>query len=133
MTVWSGSGPEDGGYGVYMQRYDATGLRVGGPVLVNTTTLYSQRNPQIAVLETGGFAVVWDDTIPGVAGTRGIFIQAFGPSGARIGAETQVHGSGYSQTVTPLPSGGYVVTFTHSPESPFSTVSARLYDAAGNA
>lgn len=133
VTVWSGSGPEDMGYGVYMQRYDGSGSRVGGPVLVNTTTLYSQRNPQIAVLDSGGFAVVWDDTIPGVAGTRGVLIQAFGPSGARVGGESQVHASGYSQTVTPLPGGGYVVRFTHSPEYPFSTVSARLYDATGQA
>ncbi len=131
LTVWSGSGPEDRGYGVYLQRYDAAGARVGGPVLVNTTTLYSQRNPQIAVLESGGYAVVWDDTIPGLAGTRGVIAQTFDASGARVGGETQVHSSGYSQTVTALPGGGYVVTFTHSPESPFSTVSARLYDASG--
>lgn len=131
VTVWSGSGPEDIGYGVYLQRYDAAGARVGGPVLVNSTTLYSQRNPQIAILESGGYAVVWDDTIPGVAGTRGVIAQAFDASGARIGGETQVHASGYSQTVTALPGGGYVVTFTHSPESASATVSARLYDASG--
>lgn len=77
VTVWSGSGPEDRGYGVYLQRYDAAGARVGAPVLVNTTTLYSQRNPEIALLASGGYAVVWDDTVPRVAGTRGLSTQTF--------------------------------------------------------
>lgn len=131
VTVWSGSGPEDRGYGVYLQRHDATGARVGVPLLVNTTTLYSQRNPQIALLEGGGFAVVWDDTIPGVAGTRGLFTQAFDASGARVGGETQVSLDGYSQQIAALPGGGFVVTWTHAVDYPFSGVSARLYDASG--
>lgn len=131
VTVWSGSGPEDRGYGVYLQRYDGAGARVGGPILVNTTTVYSQRNPQIAVLESGGYAVVWDDTIPGVAGTRGLFTQTFDASGARVGGETQNSPDGGFQQISALPSGGYVVTWTHQVEYPFSVVSARIYDASG--
>ena len=131
VTVWSGSGPEDIGYGVYLQRFDAAGARVGGPVLVNTTTANSQRNPQIAGLETGGFAVIWDDTVPGAAGSRGLFLQAFDASGARVGGETQVSPDGSSQQIAALPGGGYVVTWTHPVEYPFTGVSARLFDTSG--
>lgn len=131
VTVWSGSGPEDRGYGVYLQRYDATGARVGGPVLVNTTTLYSQRNPQIALLESGGFAVVWDDSIPGVAANQGLFTQAFDASGGRVGGEAQVSSGGSFQQISAVAGGGYVVTWTHPVEYPFTGVSARLYDASG--
>ncbi|MGV3577624.1 hypothetical protein [Brevundimonas sp.] len=131
VTVWSGSGPEDRGYGVYLQRYDASGARVGGPVLVNTTTLYSQRNPEIALLEAGGYAVVWDDTIPGVAGTRGLFIQTFDASGARVGGETRNSPDGAFHQISAVAGGGFVVTWSHQVEYPFTTLSARLYDASG--
>lgn len=131
VTVWSGSGPEDVGYGVYLQRYDATGVRVGGPVLVNSTTINSQRNPQIAVLDSGGYAVVWDDTVPGVAGTRGLFTQVFDASGARVGGETRNSPDGGFQQISAVAGGGFVVTWSHQVEYPFTTVSARLYDASG--
>lgn len=131
VTVWSGSGVEDRGYGVYLQRYDEAGVRIGGPILVNTTTVYSQRNPQVAVLESGGFAVVWDDTIPGVAGSRGLFTQTFDASGARTGGETQVGPGGSTHQIAAMPDGGFVVTWTQSSEYPFTDVSARLYDASG--
>ena len=131
VTVWSGSGPQDIGYGVYLQRFDALGARVGDPVLVNTTTANSQRNPQIVTLQSGGFAVVWDDTIPGVAGTRGLFTQTFDASGTRVGGEVQISPDGYSQQIASLPGGGFVVTWTHAVDYPFTGVSARLFDASG--
>lgn len=131
VTVWSGSGPEDRGYGVYLQRYDASGARVGAPILVNTTTLYSQRNPQIALLDSGGYAVVWDDTIPGVAGSRGLFTQTFDASGARIGGETRNSPDGSFQQISAVAGGGFVVSWSHQVEYPFTVVSARLYDASG--
>lgn len=67
VTAWSGAGPTDSGYSVYLQRFDAAGARVGEEVLVNTTSIYSQQNPTIAALPSGGYAVVWDSIVPGGA------------------------------------------------------------------
>ena len=133
ITVWSGAGEPDQGYGVYLQRFDAAGARTGGATLVNTTTTNSQRNPGITLLANGGYAVVWDNTVPGQAGTLGVFGQVFDSSGVPVGGEIQINADGYSQQVTALAGGGFVVTWTHAVGSPLSGVSARLYDASGQA
>ncbi|WP_428152220.1 calcium-binding protein [Brevundimonas sp.] len=135
ITVWSGAGEPDQGYGVYLQRFDAAGVRVGGETLINTTTAYSQRNPQITLLANGGYAIIWDGTVPGGGAgdpaALGVFVQVFDVSGNRVGPETQVSTGGSSQQLTALPGGGFVVTWTHAVDYPFSGVSARIYDAAG--
>lgn len=135
LIVWSGAGEPDTGYGVYLQRFDAEGLPVGGEMLVNTTTVYSQRNPEVAVLASGGFVVTWDTTVPGGGpgdpAALGVFSQTFTAAGARIGPERQISGAGHSQTVTALADGGFVVSWTQAADDPWSTVMARLYDASG--
>lgn len=131
VTVWSGAGVGDGGYGVFLQRFDASGARVGGEILVNTTTANSQRNPQITLLADGGYAVVWDASIPGQTGSLGIFGQTFDASGTRVGGEVQISGVGSSQQMTALTGGGYVVTWTQPVDYPWSGVFARHVDAAG--
>ena len=137
LTVWSGSGQADPGYGVYLQRFDAAGGRVGAELLVNTTTLYSQQNPEVAVLASGGYVVTWDSIVPsgqpGDPAAIGVFTQTFDVAGARIGAETQVSGAGHSQRLAALPDGGYVVIWTQQIEYPTSSVLARRYDASGQA
>ena len=137
LTVWSGAGPEDTGYGIYLQRYDTEGEPVGPQRLVNTTTVMSQRNPEVTALANGGFVVTWDSTspsnLPADAATLGVFAQAFDGAGEPVGPETQVNGVGHSQRVTPLPEGGYVVTWVQHAGEPWSGVFSKRFDAAGQA
>lgn len=44
---------------VFFQRFDASGHKVGGEVLVNQFSKYQQRDPSIAVLPSGGFVIAW--------------------------------------------------------------------------
>lgn len=137
LTIWSGAGPTDLGYGVYLQRYDAGGGRVGGEVLVNTITVYSQRNPDVTVLPSGGYVVTWDGTVPGGGpgdpAALGVFVQAFDAAGGRIGPETQVSGVGLWQRVTALPDGGYVVAWAQHVDDLGFGVLAQRFDASGQA
>jgi VCBS repeat-containing protein len=51
---------QDGfGWGVYAQRYDAGGARVGDETQVNTSTADFEQNPSVAALPRGGFVVSW--------------------------------------------------------------------------
>lgn len=62
MVVWSGNGAQTGQVddsGVFAQRYDASGNKVGGEVLVNTTTTGVQSNPVISMADNGDFVVAW--------------------------------------------------------------------------
>ncbi len=131
VTVWSGAGVGDQGYGIFLQRFDARGIRVGGELLVNTITANSQRNPQITLLADGGYAVIWDDTVPGQTGSLGLFGQTFDATGARVGANVHISPVGSSQEMTALPGGGYVATWTQPVDYPWSGVFARRIDAAG--
>ena len=137
VTVWNGAGEQDQGYGIYLQRFDAAGNRVGEQGLVNTTTTYSQRHPAMTLLASGGYVVTWDNTVPGgQAGDPallGVFAQVFDASGTRIGPETQVSPLGSSQTVTALSDGSYLITWTQRVDELWSGVMAQRFDASGQA
>jgi len=137
LIIWSGAGQADQGYGIYLQRFNAAGERVGAETLVNSTTIYSQQNPEVTVLSSGGYVVAWDSIVPGGQpgdpAAIGVFVQAFDAAGARSGGETQVSGAGHSQRVAALPDGGFAVTWTQQLEYPTSSVLARLFDASGQA
>lgn len=135
VTVWSGAGPTDAGYSVYLQRYDVAGVRLGEEVLVNTTGIYSQQNPAVTALASGGYAVTWHSIVPGGgsgdASSLGVFVRTFDAAGIALGTDVQVSGQGSYQQIAALPGGGFVVWWTHAADYPFSAVSAQLYNAEG--
>jgi Ca2+-binding RTX toxin-like protein len=62
VVVWSGNGAQTGQVddsGVFAQRYDSSGNKVGGEILVNTTTTGTQSNPVISMADNGNFVVAW--------------------------------------------------------------------------
>jgi hypothetical protein len=59
VVVWQSDG-QDGSYGgVYGQRFDSNGNKVGSEFQVNTWTTGDQGAPSITSLSNGGFVVVW--------------------------------------------------------------------------
>ncbi|MGE3804412.1 MAG: hypothetical protein AB7K24_07050, partial [Gemmataceae bacterium] len=71
VVVWQSQGQDGSGWGIYGQRYDAAGNKVGNEFLVNTTTAGDQLDPAVAVDADGDFVVVWggNGSVPGVSGT----------------------------------------------------------------
>jgi hypothetical protein len=59
VTVWSSSVQDGSGFGIYGQRYDQNGAKVGTEFAINTITAGDQVTPKVAGLTDGGFAVVW--------------------------------------------------------------------------
>lgn len=59
VVLWSSSAQDGSMQGLYAQRFTGTGERLGGEFQVNETTLWNQRNPALAPLPNGNFAVVW--------------------------------------------------------------------------
>jgi Ca2+-binding RTX toxin-like protein len=103
-----------------------------GEVLVNTQTQGYQGNPAIVALTSGRYVISW-------SGSASTWAQMFGPDGARIGSEFQLHTpiTNYSAQaqMAPLPSGGFVVTwnrgYTGSGSPPDWFIGARIFDADG--
>ena len=89
VAVWAGNSGADGnGYGVYGQRFDSTGARVGGEFLVNQTTTGDQILPRIAVDGSGNFVVTWTDSQSGVTN---VYARLFNANATPAGSEFVVN------------------------------------------
>ncbi len=59
MVTWTSNTQDGSGFGVYGQRYDASGAAAGNETRINTTTLDSQQQPSIAGLVDGSIVVTY--------------------------------------------------------------------------
>lgn len=59
VVVWVSEGQNNGGRGIFGQRYNNAGGTIGAEFQVNTQTNGSQLNPSVAIDDTGGFVVAW--------------------------------------------------------------------------
>ncbi|APZ93269.1 PKD domain-containing protein [Fuerstiella marisgermanici] len=123
-------GPQDGdGYGVFAQRFDSGGNRVGGEFDVNATTAGDQGRPQVIGLADGGFVITWTgEDLDG----DGIFGQQYDASGVAVGGEFRVNtttaGDQKNQEVTSLSDGGYVVVWD---EAGVGEIRGQRYNSSG--
>jgi hypothetical protein len=114
VVVWQSSEQDGSAWGVYGQRYDSLGEKVGSEFRVNTTTASSQYEQDIAGLSDGGFIVTW--TSPDENGSgAGVFSQRFDALGNPVGGEEIINlttSNTQSQAVVAgLQDGGYVVAW----------------------
>ena len=82
--------PDGSDYGIFAQRYAASGAPVGGEFRVNTFTTAYQTAPRMATDSAGNFVVVWASD--GQDGSSyGIFGQRYAGTGAPLGGEFRVN------------------------------------------
>ncbi|HQD81682.1 MAG TPA: hypothetical protein PK929_01325 [Quisquiliibacterium sp.] len=118
-----GATGDTSGNAIKAQVYNAATQRVGGEILVNTTTFLTQDRQEVTALPGGGFVVVWQDYSVGwnpagevtngnFAGTK---LRVFDDNGANVSGEVAIPGP-FQQTprVAPLADGGFVVTWYYS-------------------
>jgi hypothetical protein len=136
VVAWM-SYPQDGsGWGVYGQRYDSAGTRVGGKFQVNTFTKFDQAYPRVSALTGGGFVVTWMSN--GQDGSSwGVYGQRYGGAGNRVGDEFQINtytgGSQSNPFAAGLDDGGFVVTWqSRFYDGRKAGVYGQRYDSAGN-
>ena len=108
------------------QIFAASGARVGGEILVNTTTAGQQWVPKVAGLAGGKFVIVWEDNSGGANGSSdddsgaATRAQLFASDGTRLGGEilvnTATESSQHSPHITALAGGGFVVIWEDESE-----------------
>ena len=127
-VAWA-SAREQGDYGVYLQRFDADGAKLGSETQVNTTTLLNQERPAIATLAGGGYVVTWWSDASS-SGAAGIYARIIGANGTAAGSEVHVNaasaGPQSAPTVTGLADGGYVIAWDGA-----SGIQAQRFDSHG--
>jgi hypothetical protein len=131
LITWesfSSSGSADGDrFGIFGQRYDATGNPVGVEFQINTRTDGDQFQPQVAVLDDGDLVVAWVDDNNDLSG-QGVFAQIIDPSGAPQTMEFRVNDQRISTQnqvdVAALDTGGFVIAWADSTTRPTAMAGA---------
>lgn len=90
VVTWISDGQDGSGYGVFAQRYNASGVRQGSEFRVNTFTTGDQDRPVIAMDSDGDFVVGWTSTDQD-GSQDGIFAQRYTAAGATSGTEFRVN------------------------------------------
>ncbi|OGU54991.1 MAG: hypothetical protein A2006_10205 [Ignavibacteria bacterium GWC2_35_8] len=60
VVAWDSWYQDGGDRGVYAQRFDLTGNKVGSEFSVNTTLAYSQAKPRVKYFSDGKFIIIWE-------------------------------------------------------------------------
>ena len=90
VVVWQSNGQDGYGYGVYGQRYNASGGPLGSEFGVNSYTDYDQMYPNVASDADGDFVVIWE-SVNQDGDSRGIYGQRFNAAGEILDSEFQVN------------------------------------------
>jgi hypothetical protein len=100
VIAWVSIGQDGSGSGVYAQRFNAAGNRLGGEFRVNTNTSQDQDSPAIAMDDRGNFVVVWQSM--GQDGfSLGIYGQRYDAAGNPMGGEFLVNTTTAGQEQAP--------------------------------
>ena len=91
VVVWASDKQDGSNYGVFAQRYDSGGNRLGAEFRVNSYTTANQANPVVASDAAGNFVVVWNSGGMKDGSQTGVFGQRFGSAGNKLGGEFQVN------------------------------------------
>jgi hypothetical protein len=134
VVVWDGGEQDGDGYGIFAQRIDADGAKVGSEFRVNSGTDGGQQLPAVASAGNGDFVVVWESYDDQDGDGYGIFGQRFTGDGTPNGEEFRVNAATmFSQekaAICAAPAGDFTVAWS-SPDEDGSGVFTRSFDAAG--
>ena len=138
VVVWANQNRDGSMQGVFGQKFNADGSKIGGTFQINQYTPYNQRTPALTALSTGGFAVAWASEVGSdLTGDFdiGIYGRVYDAAGA-IGNEFRVNG-GTNLCANPAIAanldGGFLVAWGESSTDPVRSwdVYARAFDGTG--
>ena len=133
VAVWQSFDQDGSGNGIFGQRFNAAGTKIGAEFPVNSSTFGDQADPRVAVDRAGSFVVVWRSSPlfdnPIVLGQR------FNASAEKVGPEFQVDTSTTDQNAPSVAfekGGGFVVVWRDATASG-NQIFGRRYDRVGAA
>lgn len=139
VITWQGSIAGSSNYGIFAQRYNATGQPVGSEFVANSFVSGGQRNPTTAMDANGNFVIAWSSTDQDLANPQsrfGIYAQRFNAAGEKTGAEFKINASANSYHSLPdiamNDAGEFVVTWQYK-EGTNWDVYAKRFSAGGTA
>ena len=136
IVTWTDESGQDGsGYGIYGQRYGASGSPFGEEFQINTHTNSTQTYPSVEALANGGYVVTWQSYSEHDGGQYDIAGQMFSASGEAVGDEFRINSTTYhyqyEPSVASLSDGGFVVTWWSYQQDGYYDVYGQRYDTNG--
>lgn len=117
VAAWQSNDQDTSGYGVYGQRFDLSGTKLGNEFKVHTYTVSGQERPAIGAYASGGFVTVWESYNEDGSGW-GIYGQRFAANGSKINnpfrVNTYIVSSQYTPDVATWSDGRFVVVWNSS-------------------
>jgi len=134
VITWT-QDPDLFGRGVFAQRFDAVGTRLGSEFKVSSWATATQSDSMIAMAHDGNFVVVWQDNIS-LDFAEGIYARRFDASGVPLGSDFHVNAysteNQFAANVAMSPGGDFVITWSsHEQDGDSNGVYAQRYNAAG--
>jgi hypothetical protein len=125
---------QDGAYGgIFAQRFDSGGARVGSEFMVNTYTESVAFTASVVDAADGSFLIAWAGDGPDGLRIRGrLFDSAGQPTGPQFTVGEPSTKTQRSPTVAPLAGGGFIVAWMHDFGSFSEDILARRLDAAAS-
>jgi len=133
VVTWQSDDQDGSSYGIYGQRYNASGLKQGTEFQVNTYAQGAQKTTVVAMDSDGDFVVAWQSPQDGSG--DGIYAQRYNASGVPVDDEFQVntHTSGTQSTpsVHMNSAGDFIIAWSSPALDNNGGISAQRYNAAG--
>ena len=130
---WSSAGQDGSGVGVYVQRFNADGTRLGSEFRANSTTANDQHRSSVAMDVDGRIVVAWDSASQDGSGL-GVYRREFNWDGSSNGSETRVNttttNNQTNASVAMNALGQYVVAWSGEGTGDTSGVFVQRYSAA---
>jgi hypothetical protein len=119
VVVWE-SRQALGNYGLFGQRFDRVGARVGTEFQVSSYTYGGQALASTTMDDGGNFVVLWQDPFQDGSPT-GVFGQQFNPEGQRLGSEFQANiytlGAQLAPRVSATGPGQFIAVWNSGPQA----------------
>lgn len=134
VVAWSSSGEDGNSWGIYAQRFNASGVPQGSEFRVNSFTTGNQSGPSIAIDSDGDFVITWSSL--GQDGSDwGVYAQRFNAIGVPQGSEFLVNTyttNGQSDPAVSISaSGDFVVTWIGAQDGDSNGIYAQRFNASG--
>ena len=97
VVVWECQSA-DGSWGIYGQRFNSMGRKLGTEFRVNTNTGNDQRHPAVAMDSFGNFVVVWASSGQSLSYFNDIHGQIYNYDGQKVGSEFRVNSQNIAGT-----------------------------------
>ncbi|MEX2119535.1 MAG: hypothetical protein WD847_08060 [Pirellulales bacterium] len=136
VITWSSFGQDElDSSGVYAQRFNAAGTKLGSEFRVNSTTAETQYLSNVAMNSSGAFVITWSSGDPD-SGALDVFAQRYASNGSAQGGEflvnTHTDNAQFNSSIGIDDDGDFVISWTSALQDGSSNgIYAQRFNASG--